>query len=57
MEIISLTKKTNWLEVTHDTQSAQIPQDRNKMSVIYMYSQKDRKCTLPVITNPPMALW
>ena len=57
MEIISLTKKTNWLEVTHDTQSAQIPQDRNKMSVIYMYSQKDRKGTLPVITNPPMALW
>ena len=30
----------NWLEVTHDTQRS----PRSKMSVIYIYSQKDRRC-------------
>ena len=30
---------------------------RSKMSVIYICSQKDRQCVLPVTTNPPMASW
>ena len=30
---------------------------RSKMSVMYICSQKDRQCALPVITNAPMAPW
>ena len=43
---------TNCVLPRHSKNSLPSPPPR-----IYICSQKDRQCALPIITNPPMAPW